>query len=113
MKIGDEIYVHGHIDEIRKDTIIVSNNGGYFGTVPSEIVTNPNSGWIQCRNRLPSNEDWMIVTICDSTGDTLNTYTDFGWYLDVADCWIIDGGQRVDVVAWRPLPKPWAGESYE
>lgn len=38
LKIGDRVYVHGHIDEIRKDTVIIRNEGGYFGTVPSEIV---------------------------------------------------------------------------
>ena len=36
MKIGDEVFVHGYVDEIRKDVIIIRNNGGYFGTVPSE-----------------------------------------------------------------------------
>ena len=39
MKIGDRIFVHGYIDEIRKDTIIVRNDGGYFETVPSEVIT--------------------------------------------------------------------------
>ena len=39
MKIGDEVYIHGYIDEIRKDTIIIHNEGGYFGTVPSEVIT--------------------------------------------------------------------------
>lgn len=38
MKIGDEVYVHGFIDEIRNDVIIIRNDGGYFGTVPSEVV---------------------------------------------------------------------------
>lgn len=38
MKIGDTVYVHGYIDEIRKDVVIIRNNGGYFGTVPSEVV---------------------------------------------------------------------------
>ena len=37
MKIGDEIYVHGYIDEIRKDIVIIKNDGGYFGTVEEEI----------------------------------------------------------------------------
>lgn len=37
MKIGDEVYVHGYVDEIRNDTIIIRNDGGYFGTVESEI----------------------------------------------------------------------------
>lgn len=39
MKIGNEVYVHGYIDEIRKDTVIIRNDGGYFGTVPSEIIS--------------------------------------------------------------------------
>lgn len=39
MKIGDRVFVHGYIDEIRKDTVIVRNDGGYFGTVPSEVIT--------------------------------------------------------------------------
>ena len=39
MKIGDNVFVHGYVDEIRKDTVIIRNDGGYFGTVPSEIMT--------------------------------------------------------------------------
>ena len=39
MKIGDRIFVRGYIDEIRKDTVIIRNNGGYFGTIPSEVIT--------------------------------------------------------------------------
>lgn len=38
MRIGDEVYIHGFIDEIRKDTIIIKNDGGYFGTIGKEIV---------------------------------------------------------------------------
>ena len=38
MKIGDRVYVHGYVDEIRKDTVIIRNEGGYFGTVKPEIV---------------------------------------------------------------------------
>ena len=38
MKIGDEVFVHGYVDEIRNDIVIISNDGGYFGTVPTEIV---------------------------------------------------------------------------
>lgn len=30
MKIGDEVYVHGYIDEIRNDTVIIRNAGGYI-----------------------------------------------------------------------------------
>jgi hypothetical protein len=39
MKIGDRVFVRGYVDEIRKDTVIIRNNGGYFGTIPSEVMT--------------------------------------------------------------------------
>lgn len=39
MKIGDEVYVHGYVDEIRGNTIIIKNKGGYFGTCKKEINT--------------------------------------------------------------------------
>lgn len=39
MRIGDEVCVHGYIDEIRKDCVIIRNKGGYFGTVPEELRT--------------------------------------------------------------------------
>ena len=40
MKIGDEVYVHGYVDEIRNDIVIIRNKGGYFGTMLNEIVSN-------------------------------------------------------------------------
>ena len=38
MKIGDMVFIHGYIDEIRKDTVIIRNKGGYFGTIQSEVI---------------------------------------------------------------------------
>ena len=37
MKIGDEVYVHGYVDEIRNDVVIIRNEGGYFGTILREV----------------------------------------------------------------------------
>ena len=37
MKIGEEAYVHGYIDEIRNGVIIIRNKGGYFGTEQEEV----------------------------------------------------------------------------
>lgn len=45
MKIGDEVYVHGYVDEIRGDTAIIHNEGGYFGTSKSEITTDTELDW--------------------------------------------------------------------
>ena len=36
---GDEVYIHGYIDEIRPGTIIIRNDGGYFGTISDEVFT--------------------------------------------------------------------------
>ena len=30
--------IHGYVDEIRKDTVIIRNEGGYFGTVEYEVT---------------------------------------------------------------------------
>lgn len=38
MKIGDSVFVHGYVDEIRKDCVIIRNRGGYFGTDRCEII---------------------------------------------------------------------------
>lgn len=56
MKIGDRIYVRGYINEIRKDTVIVRNDSGYFGTIPSEVIT----------GELPSAQPDNQVNLCDS-----------------------------------------------
>lgn len=51
IKIGDEVYVHGYIDEIRNDTVIVRNKGGYFGTVKDEITSlDYHKGYAQGQN---------------------------------------------------------------
>lgn len=41
MRIGDEVYVRGTVDEIRGATVIIKNKGGCFGTKKSEIVLKP------------------------------------------------------------------------
>lgn len=38
LKIGQEVLIHGYVDEIRKDTVIICNEGGYFGTVECEVT---------------------------------------------------------------------------
>ena len=63
--------------------------------------------WIPVSERLPKNDDWVIVTILDESGDTPWRYTDFGWYLEEATCWIVEAEKRRDIVAWMPLPEPY------
>lgn len=61
--------------------------------------------WIPCSERLPESDDYVIITILDERGDAPYRYVDFGWYLDAANCWIVASEQRIDVIAWMPLPR--------
>ena len=50
MRIGDEVFIHGYVDEIRVDTVIIRNSAGYFGTDAEEIYT---------REEIIDEEDYM------------------------------------------------------
>lgn len=56
MKIGDTVYIRGTIDEIRKDVVIIKNKGGYFGTVPEEIVPQSDREFIEVMVKYPPPE---------------------------------------------------------
>ena len=62
--------------------------------------------WISVEERLPETDDFVIVAVLDERGDTPYQYTDFGWYLDAARCWIVNAEQRRDITHWMPLPEP-------
>ncbi len=62
MKIGDEVYIHGYVDEIRKDTIIIKNDGGYFGTMSSEIIDKeqePSLKMADYENEIETLQQWL------------------------------------------------------
>lgn len=71
------------------------------------------SAWIPVEERLPDNDDWVVVTILDERGDTPFRYTDFGRYFNTPKCWFVSAEQRNDIVAWMPLPKPYKGGDAE
>ena len=67
MKIGEEVYVHGYIDEIRNGVIIIRNKGGYFGTEPEEVFPSAEperkkGEWIDY-----SDEGYVECPFCHST----------------------------------------------
>ena len=115
IKIGDKIFVRGYIDEIRKDTVIVRNDGGYFGTILSEVTgelpsAQPEQQWIPCSERLPEKNVWVLVTFMMANGEVdidimrINRW-DSAW--ETRD---FDMAYRETVVAWMPLPEPYGGE---
>lgn len=102
MKIGDEVYIHGYIDEIRIDTVIIKNDDGYFVTVEPEVVLNqPEQQWIPVSERLPEENMW---TICQNNAGAMmiGKYDiEFGWMFPA----YFDG-----TVAWMPLPEQYREE---
>ena len=70
MKIGDEVFVHGYIDEIRKDVVIIRNDGGYFGTILREV------GLFGVE---PKDESQVVMPKkckgCDSTSKIIEAYS--------------------------------------
>lgn len=63
--------------------------------------------WIPIEEGPPKNDDWVLITILDEHGDTPYRYTDFGWYLEAAKCWIVDAECRNDIIAWAKMPEPY------
>ena len=114
MKIGDRCFVHGYVDEIRKDVVIVRNNGGYFGTDPGEVITvydttHPN--WIPCSERLPEEPYGCLVTVWDTNPITMDEFENIlpyfvGWD---GEQWNDADGEQCpfEVIAWMPIPEPY------
>lgn len=118
MKIGDRCFVHGYVDEIRKDTVIIKNKGGYFGTDPGEVIVAYNSAhpnWIPCSERLPEGWQWFYAT-CRSKVDNRENWVIEGlstpWKLwgDLPP--MVKEGDA-EIIAWMPkeLPEPYKGDT--
>jgi len=94
MKIGDRCFVHGYIDEIRKDTVIVRNKGGYFGTDPSEVLVGElperkTGRWIEAV------EDWRHQIVwwkCSECG--MDVSTQYNYCPDCGTAMIEEGAQE-------------------
>jgi len=86
MKIGDRIFVRGYIDEIRKDTVIVRNDGGYFGTVLSEVTGDLPSAQpeiIRCKDCKYQDENWRRVSV--GWLPCMDVRTGSNWYCGSAE----------------------------
>ena len=85
MKIGDRVFVSGYIDEIRKDTVIVRNDGGYFGTVLSEVTGELPSAQpeiIRCKDCEYGEQDEVGRWFCRSLGCQIGNEDGSGYCAD-------------------------------
>lgn len=64
--------------------------------------------WISVKERLPKTDEYVIVAICDDSGDTEYRYTTFGIYFDMRfdGVWVVDNERNSGVTHWMPLPEP-------
>ena len=111
-KIGDRVFVRGYIDEIRKDTVIIRNTGGYFGTDPGEVITvndtaHPN--WISLEDRFPDNNMDVLLQFASNMG--VGFYEDGDWAINTGDgIYSAIGYEEEKPIAWMPLPAQYIPE---
>lgn len=123
MKIGDQVFVHGYVDEIRKDAVIIRNNGGYFGTTEDEVMpaetTQIEHRWIPVKEKVPSLGEYVLVTFGNQIAvcmcmDEYGSLREVTSYIKRMEIWLYPEEDRGDAYgAWMPLPKPWRGEEDE
>lgn len=108
MKIGDEVYIHGFVDEIRKDCVIVKNEGGYFGTVPDEVFVGNEIApkiWVPFGQGKPEDDELVMVTtwvnMIDDDIVSLATYKNGRYITPLGE----DLTEKS--TAWMPYPKPY------
>ena len=63
--------------------------------------------WIPCSDKLPSNNDCVLVTVDDSI--EFGKYQDGEWSIWVCEHW--DKWDAKGTIAWMPLPEPYKAES--
>ena len=67
--------------------------------------------WISVTERLPNDDEEVIVTCLDDSGDTPFSYTTVAWHYK--GMWVCENERCPFVVAWMPLPESYKGEQDE
>lgn len=64
--------------------------------------------WIPVTERLPEDDEEVIVSCTDDSGDTPFSYTTVAWHFK--GTWICNDERCFFITAWMPLPEPYKGE---
>ena len=85
--------------------------GGALLGVKEQINTMPTiepHKWTSVDEALPRDDEDVIVTCLDDSGDTPYSYTAVAWHYK--GMWVCDNMRCLFVTAWMPLPEPYKGE---
>lgn len=77
-----------------------------YNTDNQKMAVTVINSWYNVKDKLPIVGDLVIVSICDTSGDTLHSYTSVGWYSGYDGKWVVDNEFNNYVYAWMPLPEP-------
>ena len=86
----------------------------------AEPTAQPEQRWIPCSERLPENDNEVLITVWDAEDDYVEVYKGFyqgheWWTQWCHGCSKIKGepcGENI-VIAWMPLPEPYRGGEKE
>ena len=93
-------YERGRVDEIENCILMISD-------APTVDVPT----WIPCSERLPNNDEEVIVSVEDDRADNTFKYTTTAWRY--GDVWVSDNERICGIIAWMPLPKPYEETDHE
>ena len=96
------IYVREHSD-LGFDSLL---DGTVYNTDSQNMAATVINSWYNVKDKLPIVGDLVIVSICDTSGDTSHSYTSVGWYSGYDGKWIVDNEFNNYVYAWMPFPEP-------
>lgn len=92
------------------DADVDYNNGLESALAEIKSLPSAEAEWIPCSERLPSDDEYVIVSVLDDHGDTPWKYTTVAW--QCGGVWISDNDILCGTaIAWMPLPMPYREES--
>jgi len=69
--------------------------------------------WHDARKEQPPIDDFLLLAYYDDSGDYVDYYVGYGWYLKTHDLYIMDDMVNYNVMYWAELPKfPINGRTY-
>lgn len=110
---GFRIFYEDEIDnaptvEITEEQAIEKlHETGWMPRHDKEMTERPQTEWVSCKERMPDQAGWYLVTEYDYVDNGLEVcLNEYKIYDDGTQFWSFDTDKFV-VIAWQPLPDPY------